>query len=293
MLIDVAAPGRQAFGDHQVAAWNPRTGAVLPAFPRVMDDMQFLSSPGLADVDGDGRAEVLQGSGGYLLRAYRADGATPAGWPKFTHGWLIPSPTGGDVDGDGKIEIVAATREGSLYVWDTPAPSSDAAIPWQGFGRDRRNSGNLSSGVLPTATAGDPKQGLVWSLEALRSALAERIASGPASLQKSTAPAATEWAIFALAQMNVKVTAAILPYIDRGMASPAENAPLLQDLRAELGAAVSRAGRLGLAKRTAAGASASDLARAKSWLDLGDQMALLGRQSTAVLCWAAALPYVL
>lgn len=293
VLIDVAAPGRQAFGDHQVAAWNPRTGAVLPAFPRVMDDMQFLSSPGLTDVDGDGRAEVLQGSGGYLLRAYRADGATPAGWPKFTHGWLIPSPTGGDVDGDGKIEIVAATREGSLYVWDTPAPSSDAAIPWQGFGRDRRNSGNLSSGVLPTATAGDPKQGLVWSLEALRSALAERIAGGPASLQKSTAPAATEWAIFALAHMNVKVTAAILPYIDRGMASPAENAPLLQDLRAELGAAVSRAGRLGLAKRTAAGASASDLARAKSWLDLGDQMALLGKQRTAVLCWAAALPYVL
>lgn len=293
VLIDVAAPGRQGFGDHQVTAWDPRTGAVLPAFPRVMDDMQFLTSPGLADVDGDGRAEILQGSGGYLLRAYRADGATPAGWPKFTHGWLIPSPTAGDVDGDGKIEVVVATREGNVYVWDTPAPATDAAIPWQGFGRDRRNSGNLASGVLPTATAGDPKQGLVWSLEALRGALADRIASGPASLRSSSAPAAIEWALFALSHMNVKVTAAILPYIDRGMASPAENAPLLQDLRAELGAAVSRAGRLGLARKTAAGANATDLARAKSWLDFGDQMALLGRPSVALLCWGAALPYVL
>ena len=77
--------------------------------------------------------------------------------------------------------------------------------------------------------------------------------------------------------MNVKVAAAILPFIDRGLASPAENVPLLQDLRAELGAALSRAGRLGLARRMAAGggdaASASPAqARRRAWLDLGDQM---------------------
>lgn len=293
MLIDVAAPGRQAPGDHQVTAWNPRTGALLPAFPRRTDDMQFLSSPGIADVDGDGRAEILQGSGGYLLHAWRADGTTPAGWPKFTHGWLIPSPTAGDVDGDGRIEVVAATREGNLYVFDTPAAATDAAIEWQGFARDRRNSGNLSSGVLPTAGAGDPKQGLVWSLEALRISLAERIASGPASLARSTAPAAIEWALFALSNMNVKITAAILPYIDRGMASPAENAPLLDDLRADLGAAVSRAGRLGVERRASAGGDAASLARARAWLDLGDRLALRGRRTSALTAWAAALPYVL
>jgi len=148
-LLDVAAPASQTFGDHQVTAWNPRDGALLEAFPRPMDDMQFLSSPAIADVDGDGAPEIVQGSGSYLLRAYRADGSEPAGWPKFTHGWLIASPAVGDVDGDGLNEVVAATREGRLYLWDTEAATRADSIPWQRSGRDRRNTKNLSSGVSP------------------------------------------------------------------------------------------------------------------------------------------------
>jgi Subtilase family/FG-GAP repeat len=148
-LLDVAAPASQTFGDHQITAWNPRDGSLLDAFPRPMDDMQFLSSPAIADVDGDGTPEIVQGSASYLLRAYRLDGSEPPGWPKFTHGWLIASPTVGDVDGDGLNEVVALTREGHLYIWDTDAPTRAESIPWQGFGRDRRNSQNLSSGVSP------------------------------------------------------------------------------------------------------------------------------------------------
>jgi hypothetical protein len=148
-LLDVAAPASQTFGDHQLTAWNPRDGNLLEAFPRPMDDMQFLSSPALADVDGDGAPEIVQGSASYLLRAYRADGSEPSGWPKFTHGWIIASPAVGDVDGDGFVEVVAATREGHLYIWDTGAPARAESIPWQRFGRDRRNTKNLSSGVTP------------------------------------------------------------------------------------------------------------------------------------------------
>ncbi len=148
-LLDVAAPASQTFGDHQVTAWNPRDGSLLDAFPRPIDDLQFLSSPAIADVDGDGAPEIVQGSGSYLLRAYRADGSEPAGWPKFTHGWLFASPAVGDVDGDGLNEVVAATREGRLYLWDTEAPTRADGIPWQGSGRDRRNTQNLSSGVTP------------------------------------------------------------------------------------------------------------------------------------------------
>ncbi len=166
-LFDTAAPALQTPGDHQVTAWDTTTGEVLPAFPAVMDDLMFITSPALADVDGDGRAEVLQGSGAYLLRAYRSDGSQPAGFPKFTHGWIIASPTAGDVDGDGRIEVVAATREGNLYVWDTPAAATEAAIPWQGFGRDRRNTQNLHSGVSPLAPRPEPGSALAWELEAL------------------------------------------------------------------------------------------------------------------------------
>jgi hypothetical protein len=144
-LLDVSAPASQEPGDHQITAWDPRTGEVLPAFPRRMDDLQFLTGPAIADVDGDGLAEVIQGSGAYLLRAYSGSGATPEGWPKFTHGWLVASPVPGDVDGDGLLEVVAATREGRLYVWDTPGPATPGSVQWQGFGADRRNSGNWSA----------------------------------------------------------------------------------------------------------------------------------------------------
>jgi hypothetical protein len=178
-LLDVLVPAQQdrrvdpdanvteGLAHHQVTAWDPRTGAVLPAFPRPMDDMQFIASPALADVDGDGRAEVVQGSGAYLVRAYRADGATPPGFPKLTHGWHIATPSAGDVDGDRRTEIVAVTREGSLFVWDTPAPARDAALPWPGFGRDRRHTQNLASGVSSLAGERDPRAALRWQLEAI------------------------------------------------------------------------------------------------------------------------------
>jgi hypothetical protein len=177
-LLDIVASAQQGqlpdadsfvedgvLAHHQLTAWNPRTGALAPAFPRPMEDMQFIGSPALADVDGDGVAEAINGSGAYLVRAYRADGTEPAGWPKFTHGWHIGSPTPGDVDGDGLNEIVIISREGKLFVWDTPAPTTEAGLPWQGFGRDRRNTKNGQSGVSNLASSVDPLAGLGWELE--------------------------------------------------------------------------------------------------------------------------------
>jgi hypothetical protein len=146
-LLDVSAPASQEPGSHMIGAFDPLTGEILPGFPRNMDDMQFLTSPSIADVSGDGNAEIIQGSGGYLLRAFDVDGIAPAGWPKFTHGWLVASPAPGDVDDDGLIEVVAATREGNLYVWETPAPATPGSVQWQGFGGDRRNSQNWSAGL--------------------------------------------------------------------------------------------------------------------------------------------------
>lgn len=181
-LVDIGGPGWQTYSDHQVSAWDPTDGSLLPAFPRLMDDTQFLSTPALADVDGDGQAEAVQGSGVYLLRAYRADGSTPADFPKFTHGWILASPSAGDLDGDGLVEVVAHTREGRLFVWDTPAPATEAALPWPGFGRDRRNTQNLASGVSSLAAPVAPSNGLVWALEALRLELVGEPATPPSLL---------------------------------------------------------------------------------------------------------------
>jgi hypothetical protein len=106
-----------------------------------MEGWTIVAGPALADVDGDGAAELLAGSSGNVLHAFREDGSEPGGWPKDVGGWLLAAPAVGDVDGDKRLEVVAVTRDGWLYAWDTPTRASAAALPWPSFRHDVRNSG--------------------------------------------------------------------------------------------------------------------------------------------------------
>ncbi len=127
--------------EHLVGGWDARTGDWLRAFPRPIEGWQIASAPVVADVDGDRRAEVLAGGSGNLLHAFREDGTEPAGWPKDTAGWLLAAAAAGDVDGDGRTEVVAVTRDGWLFVWDTPAPAPRDGGEWPSFRHDPRNTG--------------------------------------------------------------------------------------------------------------------------------------------------------
>jgi hypothetical protein len=91
---------------------------MIPGFPRRMEDLMIWARPAAADVDGDGRAEVLMGSGGYLLHAFARSGGEAPGFPKFTGGWTLAEPAVGDIDADGRPDVVAVTREGYLFAWE-------------------------------------------------------------------------------------------------------------------------------------------------------------------------------
>src|SRR5207244_1005283 len=78
-------------------------------------------APAIADVGGDGKAEVIAGSSGDVLHAFREDGTEPPGWPKQTGNWLLASPAVGDIDGDGRLDVVVPSRDGWLFAWRTPA----------------------------------------------------------------------------------------------------------------------------------------------------------------------------
>jgi hypothetical protein len=101
-------------------------------------------SPAVADVTGDGKAEGIMGSGGYLMYAWDADGKVAEGWPKFTGGWILGSPAVGDIDGDGYLEVAVTTREGRLFVWNTKG-EADQAIGWASIHHDAQNTGNAET----------------------------------------------------------------------------------------------------------------------------------------------------
>jgi hypothetical protein len=95
---------------------NPATDGVFIDRP----DNWTLSSPAIADLDGDGAGEMIFGtrvSSGNGLQAYRHDGSQAAGFPYSTGTEaILCSPAVADLDGDGSLEIVFFTLGRKLHV---------------------------------------------------------------------------------------------------------------------------------------------------------------------------------
>lgn len=154
-LLDANLPARQTPAENHLAAWNLTSAAwpqgnFLPGFPHIVNDLQFLVGPIVADITGDGVAEAISGSGVYDLHAVDGTGVVAAGWPKFTGGWSVGSPAVGDLDGDGVLEVAAVTREGNLFVFATRGAAC-GNIPWRQFHHDQWGTGNYHSDARPPA----------------------------------------------------------------------------------------------------------------------------------------------
>ncbi|TMB10788.1 MAG: hypothetical protein E6J71_26295 [Deltaproteobacteria bacterium] len=150
-LLAIVLADQQLTADDHLDAWLATTGNFQPSFPHHMEDLQFLTGPSIADVGGAPTPEIVEGSAGYFVHAYDVTGTEPSGWPKFTGGWHVANPAIGDVDGDGLNEVVALTREGNLYVWDTTAPAGPQQ--WPKKRHDLRNTGNYNE---PAGQIGNP-----------------------------------------------------------------------------------------------------------------------------------------
>lgn len=156
-------------GDHLLAMWSGKTGAMMPGSPFVLEDYTFFNSQAIVDLNNDDYPEVLTGSGGYLLHAFDGCGREPEGFPKFTGQWIIPTPAVGDLDGDGSLEVAVGTRSGWLYAWHTEA-TKDSIVEWESFHHDNRNTGNHETPL----EQGSPRK-------AARPLTAEMCAAEPAS----------------------------------------------------------------------------------------------------------------
>ncbi len=134
-------------GQDFVAAWEPSSGQFRPGFPAVVNDLQFISGPSVADIDGLPGEEVLGGTASLDLFAFNAAGL-PAGlkWPKPTADWTVANPALGsfdtqDTDAAARKVVIAMTRAGTLFAYNTDAPACSAGS-WPTFHHDLASSGD-------------------------------------------------------------------------------------------------------------------------------------------------------
>ncbi|MBU4489628.1 MAG: FG-GAP repeat protein, partial [Actinobacteria bacterium] len=94
-------------------------GAVAGVGPRdsraIFQGEGARSSPCAADIDGDGKDEILCGDEDFL-RCLNSDGTQR--WAVDTGDWVGSSPAACDVDGDGDMEIFVGNNSGYLWGFD-------------------------------------------------------------------------------------------------------------------------------------------------------------------------------
>ena len=158
--LDLALPEYQRSQDY-IGAWSVQGGGQFrPNYPATMNDLQFLTGPAVADIDGLPGEEVIEGSASKDFAAYNAAGVpVDDDWPKLTTDWTVATPLIGsfgtlDTDGDARKVVVNMTRSGYINVYETEAEAcSPSSSPR--FHHDNANSGDYSrDAVLPGKPTG-------------------------------------------------------------------------------------------------------------------------------------------
>jgi hypothetical protein len=115
----------------------------------VVNDLQFLTGPSVADMDGQAGEEVIGGTASQDLYALRADGRpVSAAWPKLTSDWMVANPLIGSFGGSRSKVVVAITRSGTMLAYRTAAPACSPSS-WPRFHHDEANSGDLRRDATP------------------------------------------------------------------------------------------------------------------------------------------------
>ena len=86
-------------------------GTLLSQWVFSPDAVEYVDSPILGDLDGDGSPELVvkyKAKNSYAIKVFKADGELLPGWPQ-TVSYAWSNPVMADIDGDGRLEILFNT----------------------------------------------------------------------------------------------------------------------------------------------------------------------------------------
>jgi hypothetical protein len=141
-------------GQDSIMSWNSASGQPRLGWPVIVNDLQFLTGPSAADIDGQPGDEAIGGTSAFDLVAVNSLGLPVSGWPKLTGDWTVANPTIGsfgtiDTDSGAHKRVIGLTRSGYLFAYDAPAGPCTSSS-WPRFHHDNANSGDYRrDAVLP------------------------------------------------------------------------------------------------------------------------------------------------
>ncbi len=108
-----------------------------------------VPGPAVADVDGDGRQDVLCGFADFTIRAFDGGGREIAGFPLVTGAAVRSTPAVVDANGDGRLELFAASTDGFVYARTLAGFASETNPAWGMVGAGPKLHGSFDERRLP------------------------------------------------------------------------------------------------------------------------------------------------
>jgi hypothetical protein len=136
-------------GTGRVDLWHAEDGSSLPGWPRLVPVFSFVTTPVIADLDGDGRPDVAAGgsslSGLGRVYAWSAQGVLLPGFPLSTGGFSAFSEglTVTDLDQDGDVDLLKGSS-GGVFAFDLSAPYDPSTMHWPTQSHDFQRTGRYA-----------------------------------------------------------------------------------------------------------------------------------------------------
>jgi hypothetical protein len=158
--LDIVAAGYRGSQDESTSVYVFSDQGVLRSGWPITLAEDFLGSPIVGDVSGDGEPDIIIAGNAGDIHAWNADGTPVLGWPRHVRYEVDTTPALADLDGDNDVELVVPCYDAEVHTFDLGVPYNSESMHWPKLNHDTFNSGLYQgpsgAGVRPGGEPGIP-----------------------------------------------------------------------------------------------------------------------------------------